>query len=113
MSGIDGLWDELAVRIADIVARRLSEGEVGLVDQANSPLGGRSHRAAVQRRIREGKPGASIVGRRHFLTREALQEELERRTQARDEVKGIVKAPRTETAADRLRQDLRMLKGRG
>ncbi len=114
MSGIDGLWDELAVRIADIVARRLSDGDTGLIDQANSPLGPRGHRAAVKRRIREGKPGASIVARRFFLTREALQEELERATLERDEVKGIVKAvPRTETATDRARQQLRMLKGRG
>lgn len=113
MSGIDGMWDELAERIANIVARRLSDGDTGLVDQATSPLGGRKHRAAVQRRLREGKQGASIVGRRFFLTREALQEELERATLERDEAKGIVKAPRVETAADRARQQLRMLKGRG
>lgn len=47
-----------------------------LVDQSESLLGPRRHINAVKRRIRLGKPGASKVGRRYLLTREALTEEL-------------------------------------
>lgn len=59
--------------------RALAEGTPvsdELVDQTASPLGCRRHCAAVRRRIKQGLPGATKVGRVHSLTRAALNEEL-------------------------------------
>ncbi len=47
-----------------------------LLAQKGSPLGARRHIRAVRRRVAAGEAGASIVGRRYLLTREALNEEL-------------------------------------
>lgn len=46
------------------------------IGQRESPLGNRRHCAAVGARLAAGKPGAAIVGRRHLLSAEALEEEL-------------------------------------
>lgn len=71
----------LARLIAPIVAREvvreLRAGDHdGMVDQVASPLGRRRHCAAVRRRVQRGEAGAAIVGRRHLLSREALEVEL-------------------------------------
>lgn len=72
-----GLLDALAEKVADLVVARLTAGtQAGTVDQCGSPLGRRRHIAAVRKRVGTGVAGAAIVGRRHLLTREALQEEL-------------------------------------
>jgi len=67
--------------LARLIARAVVEelrpkGE--WVDQHESELGPRLHCAAVRRRRAEGLGGAAIKGRRHLLTREALQEEMMR-----------------------------------
>jgi hypothetical protein len=81
-SGLDGFLNDLARRIAHFLGEQ-TRGEgprEGLVDQHDSPLGNRGHCAAVRRRLAAGEAGADISGRRHFLTREALAEELKRST---------------------------------
>lgn len=58
------------------LAKELRGGaSADLVSQHGSPLG-RRHNAAVRRRQARGEPGAHIVGRVHYLTREALAAEL-------------------------------------
>ena len=78
MNPFDQLLDELTNRIAARVAERLRTPEPGMLDQAGSPLGNRRHCSAVKRRLNGGEGGAAIVGRRHLLTPEALNDELER-----------------------------------
>jgi len=58
--------------------RALDDDREALVDQTTSPLGPRVHCKAVKRRLAAGATGASIVGRRHFLSADALQQELAR-----------------------------------
>ncbi len=86
-AGLDVLIDTMARRIARFLAEQLrGDGEQeGLIDQWQSPLGARRHCAAVRRRVeaRPRLPGADIVGRRHFLTREALADELKRASERR------------------------------
>jgi hypothetical protein len=72
------ITDELARKIGRIVARELRGEDPRLIDQAFSQLGRRRHIAAVRRRLAEGKPGASVVGRRFLLSQEAHAEELGR-----------------------------------
>jgi hypothetical protein len=63
--------------MADALAGQLERsGAAGYVSQKQSPLGSRRHRAAVERRIEGHAGGAYRVGRNHFLTSEALVEEL-------------------------------------
>jgi hypothetical protein len=69
--------DELLDDLADRVAARLRAPDQ-LVDQKGSPLGAKRHCAAVRRLMAEGDPGASRVGRRYLLSREALAAELAR-----------------------------------
>ena len=68
------LLAEVLERFADLVAERLGAG--AFVDQRDSPLGRNRHCAAVRRRMAEAKPGASKIGRRYLLSREAMMEEL-------------------------------------
>lgn len=68
---------ELAREVARAVVAELRAGELpSMLDQVGSPLGRRRHITAVRRLVAEGKPGAAVVGRRHLLTREALEAEL-------------------------------------
>ena len=67
------LLDALADRVVD---RWLASTSTRMVAQTGSPLGPRRHRSAVKRRIENGEGGAAIVGKRHYLTHAALQEEL-------------------------------------
>jgi hypothetical protein len=74
----------IADRVAERVVAQLRSGEApGWIDQARSPLGPRRHRSAVQRRLGRGEPGASLVGRRHLLSPEAVNEELARITKTK------------------------------
>lgn len=66
----------LADAVASKVFERLTAGQAGLVEQSASPLGRRRHIAAVRRLVASGAPGAAIVGRRHFLSKDALVAEL-------------------------------------
>lgn len=52
------------------------------IEQKDSPLGRRRHVACVDRRLRGGEPGAYVVGRYCYLTREALDEEVARLAEA-------------------------------
>ncbi len=80
---------------ARLVAAEIRGADVSLVSQATSPLGARLHNAAVRRRMAEHArgelpiSGASKVGKRYFLTQEALAEEL-----GRDKGPGVAKAKR-------------------
>lgn len=74
-----GAIQTLAQTIAAAVVRELRQGEDSWIDQTASTLGARRHNAAVRRRLANGEAGAAIVGRRHFLSRDALAAELARR----------------------------------
>lgn len=91
----DALLDELADRVAARVFERLQNGKPGMLAQSGSPLGSRRHCAAVQRRVLQKIPGAAIVGRQHFLTPEAMAEELESVSSVR-----AYKPPRDEDAGE-------------
>lgn len=92
---------ELLRYFARLVADELRGGDISLVSQSTSPLGARRHNAAVRRRIAEHArgelaiSGASIVGRRHMLTQEAVAEEMGRREKG----PALAKAKRRATAA--------------
>jgi len=79
-----GMAQELVRYFARLVAAELRGADVSLVSGATSPLGARRHNAAVRRRIAEHAAGelpisgASKVGKTHYLTQEALAEELGR-----------------------------------
>lgn len=76
-SELEGALALLAREIAREVVAALRAGEApGMVDQSASPLGRRRHIAAVRRRVGAEEGGAAIVGRRHLLSREALEAEL-------------------------------------
>ena len=76
-AALDQLVSLLADAVAARVVERLSAGShAGLVDQAGSPLGRRRHINACRRIVAAGQPGASIIGRRCLLSREALEAEL-------------------------------------
>jgi hypothetical protein len=64
--------------IADRLAARLEQRRAREVSQKDSPLGPRRHRAAVNRRLANKEGGAGKVGRNHYLTPEAVREELAR-----------------------------------
>jgi hypothetical protein len=71
--------DDLIEAIAERVERRLARSS-RMQAQKGSPLGPRTHRAAVNRRLRSGEGGAAIVGEKFLLTQDALQEELDAHT---------------------------------
>lgn len=98
--------DVLADALADRIAQRLLTGQHdGWIDQSASPLGPRRHRAAVKRRIQAGEPGAAKVGRRHLLSKDALEAELGAGSSTK-------KAPAAPSIADELRAELRLVGGR-
>jgi hypothetical protein len=63
----DILLERMADRIAQLVVDKLRAGDVGMIDQAQSPLGRRRHIAFV----RNG--GGIQIGRRYLATKEALE----------------------------------------
>lgn len=76
-AALDELVGALAEVIADRVVAKLAAGQQpGMHDQVGSPLGRRRHIAACRERVARGDVGAAVVGRRHFLSREALDAEL-------------------------------------
>ncbi len=77
------------------------------VSQACSPLGKRRHTAACRRRIELGEGGARIVGRRHDLSPEALQDELNKISQRATPRKVQTEEPTT-SIADELASELRL-----
>jgi hypothetical protein len=90
---------ELKALVAEAVRDALGGSQNNeLIDQRASPLGVRRHGDAVRRRIAEGLPGATRIGRRWCLSRQALADELARlgRTEP---------APQP-SATDRLRAEL-------
>jgi hypothetical protein len=77
MIGAAELLEAFAELVAERVVAKLSAGAANaMIDQVASPLGRRRHCAAVRRRVSAGSVGAAIVGRRHLLSREALDAEL-------------------------------------
>jgi hypothetical protein len=48
---------------------------IKLIAQKGSPLGTKRHELVVERRMRQGQPGAYAVGPFRYLTPEALEEE--------------------------------------
>jgi len=96
-------FEPLLDLLADKIVARLAAGtRPDMLDQAGSPLGRRRHIAAVRARAARGDAGAAIVGRRHLLTREALEAEL----QAVAKRKPKKATPRDELAAARERYGL-------
>jgi hypothetical protein len=90
---------ELKALVADAVRDALGASQNDeLIDQRASPLGVRRHGDAVRRRIAEGLPGATRIGRRWCLSRSALNEELARL--------GRVDPAAAPSAAERLRAEL-------
>lgn len=73
--------------IADLVVERLAglsqqTPNEATIDQSASPLGPRKHCETARRRLREGKPGAALVGRRWLLSPQAVQEALAEQSRA-------------------------------
>lgn len=62
--------------LADCLAERLERRRARMINQYDSELGARRHRAAVKRRIANGEGGAGTAGRNYLLTVEAMREEL-------------------------------------
>jgi hypothetical protein len=97
------------------LAREAAKGSpTDLIDQTASPLGNRRHCTAVQKLVAAGKPGASIVGRKHYLTPEALAAELakgEPRKRAANDTAPRKCTPREPTPLDALDQSLARLAG--
>jgi hypothetical protein len=85
---LDGVLATFATLVAREVVRELRSGPADLVSQATSPLGKRRHCSAVRTRVARGDSSACVVGRAHYLTPEALRDELAR-----------CKAPKRKTAA--------------
>lgn len=73
----DDLIDAITARVEERLMRSSR-----MQSQYGSPLGPRTHRAAVNRRIERSEGGAHIVKGRFLLTQQALQEELNRETHA-------------------------------
>lgn len=115
MADLEEVLNELAQRIAAGVLRGLRESEPGWTDQTASPLGSRRHCSAVQRRIRSGIEGASIVGRRHLLNQQALAEELSRLSTERERKIGgqaVVSTTPRESVRSELEREFRLIRGK-
>ena len=101
------ILDALVSLIADAVVERLRPAGTDWIDQATSPLGRVRHNAAVKRRVAQGKPGASIVGREHRLSPEALQEEMQELSRK----KMLRKVEPSGGVVDELKAELRTIQG--
>jgi hypothetical protein len=78
---------------ADRVADKIEARRGRMINQAESQLGRRKHREAVQRRMANGEGGAGISGRNFLLSPEALREELASGGHARGRGRGKGSAP--------------------
>jgi hypothetical protein len=89
----DILLEKMADRVAQLVVDKLRAGDLGMIDQVNSPLGRRRHIAFV----RNG--GGIQIGRRYLATKEAIEahckvltdQTRKRRTKRDDEVRALAK----------------------
>lgn len=80
---MDEFFAQLAKHLAPALVAEMRRVPADTVSQNGSPLG-RDHCRIVRERIERGEPGAYIGPRRqHLLTREALEEELARKTPKR------------------------------
>jgi hypothetical protein len=104
MSEFESVLATFAALVAREVVRELKAGPSDLVPQATSPLGKRRHCAAVRARVARGDSSACIVGRTHYLTPEALREELTRCKAPKR------KAPKAKTARPAPRDELAALR---
>lgn len=79
---VHDLLDQFAELVAEKLERRMraSNQPGAQIDQSKSPLGRKKHCQAVRARLARGESGASVVGRKHYLTSEALEDELRRCT---------------------------------
>jgi hypothetical protein len=68
----------ILARLGRLAALAANDPTLGMVDQASSPLGRRTHRTEVRRLVAEGIDGAAIVGRRHLLRRDLVEAALRR-----------------------------------
>lgn len=71
-----GALEVFARLIAREVVKLLRADQWTMIDQAHSPLGRRTHIAAVRRLVAAGSASAAIVGRRFLLSPEAIEAEL-------------------------------------
>ena len=95
--------------VADKVIERLGRSaNAAWIDQSASPLGRCRHCAAVKRRVANGEGGGRIVGRRHELSPEALQHEVD--TVSRGRLRRTTKAEPSNVVAD-LERALRVVAG--
>ena len=100
------LLEAFADMVAARVIERLRATDQDMVSQTRSPLGSRRHCAAVRRRVAAGQHGAFVVGRKHLLTQEALQEEL-----AMQKPRNLsVPVPATPSIADELSSAIAQMK---
>jgi hypothetical protein len=88
------------------LVQKLRSVEPDMVSQVTSPLGRRRHCAAVQRRVAAGIPGAAIVGRKHLLSREALNDELSKQVIANSRAR----ATETPSITEQLAKEVFILK---
>ena len=74
-----GALEALVKMIARAVVAELraADSHADMIDQTRSPLTAKKHCAIVRARIARGAGGAAIAGRKHLITRGALQEELD------------------------------------
>jgi hypothetical protein len=78
------------------------------VTQSQSPLGRVRHCQACKRRVANGEGGARIIGRRHELSAEALQAELQAVSRRRIP---CPKKPGPSSVIDELRAELKLVGG--
>lgn len=86
----------------DAIEAEQQQARASWIDQRRSPLGAKRHCAAVRRLLADGLPGAAVVGRKHMLSAEALEAELQRTSNRPRKPAGV---------ADELRAELRLVGG--
>lgn len=62
---------------AVVAELKTADSHADMVDQTRSPLSSKKHCAMVRARLARNAGGAAIAGRKHLITRAALQEELD------------------------------------
>lgn len=113
---MNSLWVGIA-RILDAAAseaRAIAAEETMVrldwVPQTRSPLGSRTHIAAVRRRLKEGLDGAGQAGRKYLLSPAALAQELASRSETRSLSTSVANASEVEEVAE-LRSQLALIRG--
>jgi hypothetical protein len=62
---------------AVVAELRSADAHSDMIDQTRSPLSAKKHCAIVRARLGRSAGGVAIAGRKHLITRAALQEELD------------------------------------